>query len=327
MSKVAIITGVGGQDGSYLSEILLAKDYLVVGVNRRSSSRSDWRIKHLKDNPKFVLESGDVTDQGSIGRLVEKWQPDEFYNLAAMSFVKESWNTPFNSLMITGGGVTNCLEALRNTKKDTKFYQASSSEMFGKIQEQIQKETTPFYPRSPYGAAKLYGYWITRNYRESYDMFACNGILFNHESPRRGLEFVTRKITDGAARIKINGGGKLGLGNINSARDWGHARDYMNAAHLMLQQDKPDDFVISTGVAHSIKDLLDEAFGELDLDWRKYVYRDERYWRPAEVDVLLGDSSKARRILGWKPKYDFETLIKEMVQVDFERVKSETQSK
>lgn len=322
MDKTAIITGVGGQDGSYLSELLLEKDYLVVGVNRRVASRSDWRIKHLKANPNFILESGDVTDQGSIQRLVEKWQPDEFYNLAAMSFVKESWNTPFNSLMVTGGGVTNCLEALRNVKRDTKFYQASSSEMFGKVQEPRQKETTPFYPRSPYGAAKLYGYWITRNYRESYDMFTCNGILFNHESSRRGIEFVTRKITDGAARIKLGLQDKLGLGNIEAKRDWGHAIDYMAAAHLMMQHDEPDDFVISTGIAHSIKDLLDIAFGELDLDWRKHVYQDKRYWRPAEVDVLLGDSSKARRILGWKPEYDFETLIKEMVQADLERVKN-----
>jgi GDPmannose 4,6-dehydratase len=318
----AIITGVTGQDGSYLADILLEKGYIVIGMSRRRSGGGDWRIKHLEDNPNFILEFADVTDSGSLHRLVEKYGPDEFYNLAAQSFVGLSWKEPIHTGRVTALGVTNCLEALRNVKKDTKFYQASSSEMFGKVQETPQKESTPFYPRSPYGVAKLYGYWITRNYRESYDMFTCNGILFNHESPRRGLEFVTRKITDGAASIKLGLQDKLGLGNIEAKRDWGHAYDFMQAAHLMLQQDNPDDFVVATGKAHSIRDLLEVAFGAMDLDWRNHVYQDKRYWRPAEVDILLGDSSKARRELDWEPTYDFDTLIKEMVMEDYKRIRS-----
>jgi len=316
MSKTAIITGITGQDGSYLSEILLGKGYKVIGISRRRSGGGDGRIKHLESNPNFVLEFGDITDSGSLHRAIEKYQPDEFYNLAAQSFVKQSWNEPVNTANSTAIGVLNCLEVIRNVKIDTKFYQASSSEMFGKVLETPQKETTPFYPRSPYGVAKVFGYWITRNYRESYGMFATNGILFNHESPRRGMEFVTKKITRAAAQIYISGGGKLSLGNLDSIRDWGHAKDYMEAAHLMLQQNVADDFVISTGVGHTIKDLLDTSFNYLSLDWRNYVVQDPSFMRPAEVDLLLGDSSKAREVLGWKPKYNFKTLIEEMVAQD-----------
>jgi GDPmannose 4,6-dehydratase len=312
----AIITGITGQDGSYLSDILLEKGYKVVGLSRRRSGGGDGRIKHLQENPNFVLEFGDVTDSGSLHRVIEKYGPNEFYNLAAQSFVGLSWSEPVHTANATAIGVLNCLEAIRNVKKDTKFYQASSSEMFGKVVETPQSETTPFHPRSPYGVAKVFGYWITRNYRESYGMFATNGILFNHESPRRGTEFVTKKITKAAAQIYISTGGKLSLGNLDSVRDWGHARDYMEAAYLMLQQKEPDDFVISTGVGHTIKDLLDTAFGYLNLDWRKYVVQDPQFMRPAEVDLLLGDSTKAREKLGWKPKYNFKSLIEEMVDKD-----------
>jgi GDPmannose 4,6-dehydratase len=323
-NKVAIITGVNGQDGSYLADILLEKGYhRVVGVSRRRAVGGLDNIEHIKDS-RFYLEKGDITDSGSLIRIVDKWQPDEFYNLAAQSFVGLSWKEPYHTSMVTALGVTNCLEALRHVKPDTRFYQASSSEMFGKVRETPQNEDTFFHPRSPYGVAKVYGYWITRNYRESYGMFATNGILFNHESPRRGLEFVTRKITDAAARIKLEGGGKVGLGNLDPRRDWGHARDYMEAARLMLQQDSPDDFVIATGETHSIKDLLEEAFGCLDLDWRDHVYTDERYVRPAEVDLLLGDPTKAKNVLGWKPKYTFKTLIKEMVESDYARLAATT---
>jgi GDPmannose 4,6-dehydratase len=321
--KTAIITGVNGQDGSYLADILLEKGYCVVGVTRRRSSGGLDNIQHVLDHPSFHLERGDITDAGSLQRIVEKWRPDEFYNLAAQSFVGLSWKEPYHTSQVTGIGVLNCLEVLRQVKPDTRFYQASSSEMFGKVRETPQKETTPFHPRSPYGVAKVYGYWITRNYRESYNMFACNGVLFNHESERRGLEFVTRKITDAAARIKLAGGGTLGLGNLDSRRDWGHARDYMEAAHLMLQSDNPDDFVIATGVTHSIKDLLEEAFGYLGLDWRDHVYTDERFVRPAEVDLLLGDATKAREKLGWTPKYDFQSLVRVMVDADLDRVQKE----
>lgn len=320
MTKVAVITGVNGQDGSYLSEILLEKGYRVIGVSRRRSSGGNDNIAHLLGkNDRFVFERGDITDSGSLYDIVERWQPDEFYNLAAQSFVGLSWKEPYHTGQVTALGVLNCLEALRHVKPDTKFYQASSSEMFGKVCETPQTELTKFHPRSPYGVAKVYGYWITKNYRESHGMFATNGILFNHESPRRGLEFVTRKITDAVARIKKAGGGKLGLGNLDSKRDWGHARDYMEAAHLMLQQDEPDDFVIATGKANSIEDLLTAAFGYVDLDWRDYVFTDERFVRPAEVDILLGDSTKARTILGWEPKYNFKALINDMVAADIAR--------
>ena len=316
MNKVAVITGVTGQDGSYLSDILLDKGYTVVGFSRRRSVGGLDNIESALTSPRFYLEYGDITDSGSLHSVIDKWKPDEFYNLAAQSFVGLSWKEPYHTSAVTGLGVLNCLEAIRQVKPDTKFYQASSSEMFGKVQEMPQTEDTPFYPRSPYGVAKTYGYWITKNYRESYGMFACNGILFNHESPRRGLEFVTRKITNGAAKIKVDEGGKLGLGNLDSRRDWGHAKDYMEAAYLMLQQDEPDDFVIATGEAHSIRELLEVAFGRLDLSWEDYVYVDERFVRPAEVDILLGDATKAKNKLGWEPKYTFKTLIEEMVDSD-----------
>jgi len=320
--KTAVITGCNGQDGSYLSDILLEKGYRVVGITRRRSVGGLDNVQHLQGNEDFILERGDITDSGSLHEIIEKWQPDEFYNLAAQSFVGLSWKEPYHTGQVTALGVLNCLEALRHVKPDTKFYQASSSEMFGKVRETPQKESTPFHPRSPYGVAKVYGYWITTNYRESYGMFACNGILFNHESPRRGMEFVTHKITDAAACIKHNGGGRLGLGNLNSRRDWGHARDYMEAAWLMLQQDSPDDYVIATGKAHSIRDLLDAAFEAVNLNWEDYVYVDERFVRPAEVDLLLGDASKAREKLGWEPKYDFHKLVQEMVMSDLKKYSS-----
>lgn len=317
--KTAIITGITGQDGSYLAEILLAKGYRVVGMSRRRSGGGDERISSLKhDN--FILEHGDVLDSGSLYRLVERYGPDEFYNLAAQSFVAQSWKEPIHTAEVTALGVARCLEAIRDVKKDTRFYQASSSEMFGKVVETPQRETTPFHPRSPYGVAKVYGYWITRNYRESFNMFACNGILFNHESPRRGLEFVTRKITDAAARIKVAGGGRLALGSLTPKRDWGHARDYMEAAYLMLQQEKPDDFVVATGKTHSIEDFLQETFSYLDLDWHDYVYQDKEFVRPAEVELLVGDSSKAQKVLGWEPMYDFRALVREMVDADMRRM-------
>lgn len=321
MAKTAVITGITGQDGSYLADILLTKGYNVVGFSRRRSGGGDWRIKHLSSHPKFTLEQGDITDSGSIYRVIEKYGPDEFYNLAAQSFVGLSWKEPFHTGTVTAMGVTNCLEALHLIKPDCKFYQASSSEMFGKVKETPQNEETPFHPRSPYGVAKVYGYWITRNYRESYGMFAANGILFNHESPRRGIEFVTRKITDAAAKIAATGGGTVALGNLDPKRDWGHAKDYMEAAWLMLQKDSPDDYVISSDETHSIRELLDVAFGHLDLDWRNHVVQDPKFMRPAEVDLLLGDSTKARGELGWRPQYGFESLIVEMVEQDYFRHK------
>jgi len=318
-SKTAVITGITGQDGSYLAEILLKKGYQVIGMSRRRSGGGDWRIRHLYETSGFVLEQGDVTDSGSLHRIISKYQPDEFYNLAAQSFVGLSWKEPVHTGVVTALGVTNCLEALYLIKQDCRFYQASSSEMFGKVREMPQNEETHFYPRSPYGVAKVYGYWITRNYRESYGMHASNGVLFNHESPRRGLEFVTRKITDAAARIYFAGGGTVALGNLDSRRDWGHAKDYMEAAWLMLQQDEPGDFVIATGKAHSIRDLLTVSFGHLGLNWQDHVRQDEKYMRPAEVDILLGDANKARVELGWEPMYNFESLIKEMVDEDVTR--------
>lgn len=325
--KCAVITGITGQDGSYLAEILLEKGYKVVGVARRVSADREWRIKHLKDNPEFLVEPGDITDSGSISRIVRAHQPDEFYNLAAQSFVGASWKEPYHTGMVTGMGVTVCLEALRNEKQDCRFYQASSSEMFGKVRETPQTELTPFHPRSPYGVAKVYGYWITRNYRESYGMHATNGILFNHESPRRGLEFVTRKVTDAAVKIALgiptgytNKADELPLGNILAKRDWGHAKDFMRAAHLMLQQDAPDDYVIATGKLHSIQDLLEISFSRFGLDWRNHVTKDMRYWRPAEVDLLLGDSTKAREKLNWEPEFDFKALVNDMVDADFGRL-------
>lgn len=319
-NKTALITGVTGQDGSHLADFLLEKDYDVVGLSRRRAVGGDDNILHLRRNERFHLEYGDITDSGSLHRIVKKWHPDEFYNLAAQSFVGLSWKEPIHTIRVTGLGVLNCLEVLRESKPDAKFYQASSSEMFGKVQETPQCESTPFYPRSPYGIAKVMGCWSTVNYRESYGMFACNGILFNHEGPRRGLQFVTRKITDAVARIKLAGGvGKVGLGNLESRRDWGHAKDYMRAAWLMLQQDEPDDYVIATGQSHSIRDFLEAAFSYVGLNWENHVYVDERFFRPAEVDILLGDASYARQKLDWVPEYSFEQLVQEMVDADLER--------
>lgn len=326
----AIISGARGQDASYLAEILLEKNYRVVGINRRSSARdsANWRIAHLMSNPNYIVELGDITDSGSINRIVATYQPDEFYNLAAQSFVGASWNEPYHTLIVNAGGVVNCLEALRQVKPDTKFYQASTSELYGKVQETPQTETTPFYPRSPYGFAKLAGYWATVNYRESYGIHATNGILFNHESPRRGLEFVTRKITDAAAKIKLGiptgytkRADELPLGNIESKRDWGHSRDFMQAAWLMLQEEVPNDYVVATGKLHSIRDLLDKAFGHLGLDWRNHVTKDEKFWRPAEVDLLLGDPTKIKKLLGWEPSYNFHALVVDMVDSDLRRLR------
>src|SRR6187551_1980404 len=299
MAKRALITGITGQDGSYLAELLLEKGYEVFGVVRRLSAPNDWRIAHLRD--RVTLCSGDLLDQLSIIRLLDKHQPDEFYNLAAMSFVPASWDTPLLTGEFNSQGVTRVLDAIRTVNPKVRFYQASSSEMFGKVREIPQSEDTPFYPRSPYGVSKVFGHYITVNYRESYDLFAVSGILFNHESPRRGLEFVTRKVTDGVARIKLGLADHLALGNLDACRDWGFAGDYVRAMWLMLQQDTPDDYVVSMGVAHSVKDLVDEAFTHVGLDWHKFVRTDPRFLRPAEVDHLIGDSSAARQRLGWQP--------------------------
>lgn len=315
----AIITGVCGQDGSYLAEILLDKGYQVIGLNRRGSDRDPWRIKHLIGNPNFIIESADVTDAHRILSLVKEFLPTEFYHLAANSFVGDSWNLPTSTTLTNALGTINCLEAIKNGKPDCKFYNAASSEMFGAVLETPQKETTPFNPLSPYAATKVYGFDMTRIYRTSHKIFACNGILFNHESPRRSIEFVTRKISDGVARIKIAGGGELRLGNLDAKRDWGFSRDFMEAAHLMLQQATPDDYVIATGETHSIREFLEIAFSHVGLDWHKYVVQDERFMRPSDVNLLLGDSSKAREKLGWKPKYTFEQLVHEMVDADLRR--------
>jgi GDPmannose 4,6-dehydratase len=320
--KRAIITGITGQDGSYLAELLLDKGYEVHGVVRRSSTETFDRIGHLTG--RVQLHQADLLDQLSIIQVFRQVQPDEVYNLAAMSFVPTSWNQPVLTGEFTAIGVTRVLEAIRLLDpKHIRFYQASSSEMFGKVQETPQRETTSFYPRSPYGVAKVYGHWITVNYRESYGIFAASGILFNHESPRRGREFVTRKVTDGVARIKLGLQKELRLGNLEAKRDWGHARDYVQAMWLMLQQDKADDFVIATGETHSVKELVTTAFEHAGLDWQKYVVQDPSLIRPAEVDLLVGDSSKAQRILGWKPQTHFKQLIQEMVDADLVRVKKE----
>lgn len=318
--KTALITGVTGQDGSVLSDILLEKNYKVIGLSRRRSGEGDWRIKHLYGHPNFTLEYADITDSGSLHRVIEKYPVDYFFNLAAQSFVGLSWTEPYHTSLVTALGVTNCLEAIRNVNKSIRFYQASSSEMFGKVQEVPQRETTPFYPRSPYGVAKMYGYWITKNYRESYDIFASNGILFNHEGSRRGLEFVTRKITDGVARIVANGNkGSIGLGRLDVKRDWGDARDYMLAALMMLEHSKPDDFVIATGETHTIEEFLTEAFSLVGLKWQNHVVQDPAFIRPAEVDLLVGDASKARRELGWTPKISFKELVHSMIDADLKR--------
>src|SRR5918996_2644436 len=303
MAKRALITGITGQDGSYLAELLLEKGYEVFGVVRRLSAPNSWRIDHLRD--RISLCSGDLLDQLSIIRLLDQHKPDEFYNLAAMSFVPASWDTPLLTGEFNSQGVTRVLDAIRTVNPKVKFYQASSSEMFGKVREIPQTENTPFYPRSPYGVSKVFGHYITVNYRESYELFAVSGILFNHESPRRGLEFVTRKVTDGVARIKLGLTDTLKLGNLDAKRDWGFAGDYVRAMWQMLQQDQPDDYVIATGQSHSVRQLVETAFGHVGLDWHRYVRTDPKFMRPAEVDLLLADPSKARQELGWKPKVSF----------------------
>ncbi len=313
--KRALITGVNGMDGSHLADLLLEKGYEVYGMERRTSSPNRTNTSHLEGKITFV--NGDLTDQNSLVRCLKESNPDEVYNLGAMSFVGESWNTPEQTGDVNGLGVLRMLEAIREYGKEVRFYQASTSEMFGRMVENPAKESTPFYPRSPYGVAKLYGHWITKNYRESYDMFACSGILFNHESERRGIEFVTRKITDGIARIHLGLQDKIMLGNLDSYRDWGYAPDYCEAMWLMLQQDTPDDYVISTGETHSIREFLDAAFKHIGIDdWSNYVGQDPRFMRPAEVDVLRGDSTKAQTNLNWKPKTSFEDLVGKMVSND-----------
>ncbi len=315
--KRAFITGITGQDGSYLAEFLLEKGYEVIGLVRRTSTVNFERIGHIQD--KITLVQGDLLDQTSLTQVLSEHQPDEVYNLAAQSFVQTSWTQAVFTGEVTGLGVTRILDAIRTVDPSIRFYQASSSEMFGKVQEVPQKETTPFYPRSPYGVAKVYGHWITINYRESYDLHATSGILFNHESPRRGLEFVTRKVTDAAARIKLGLQDKVGLGNLEAKRDWGFAGDYVRAMWLMLQQDVPDDYVVSTGKTHSVKRLVEVAFNSVGLNWEDHVYQDPRFYRPAEVDLLVGDASKAKTKLGWEPEVSFEELIEIMVKADLER--------
>lgn len=319
MAKTALITGLTGQDGSYLAEFLLEQGYEVVGMVRRSSTVNFGRIEHIQDWVTMV--HGDLLDQTSLIDIMADYRPDEIYNLAAQSFVPVSWKQPVLTGEFTAIGVTRVLEAMRTTVPEARFYQASSSEMFGKVQEVPQSEKTPFYPRSPYGVAKVYGHWITVNYRESYDLFACSGILFNHESPRRGLEFVTRKVTYGAAQIKLGLAQELHLGNLESRRDWGYAGDYVKAMWLMLQQDRPDDYVVGTGETHSVRELCQVAFGRLDLDWEKYVVVDPQFIRPAEVDLLVSDPAKARQELGWEPQVSFEALIEMMVDSDLAHLK------
>jgi GDPmannose 4,6-dehydratase len=323
--KKALVTGITGQDGSYLAELLLEKGYKVYGLRRRSSDLHYGNVAHLKDDIEFIY--ADMIDIPSLVTAIEKSDPDEVYNLAAQSFVQTSWEQPILTGEVDGMGVANILEAIRTVKPDTRFYQASTSEMFGKVQEVPQKETTPFYPRSPYGVAKLYGHWITINYRESYDMYTCSGILFNHESPRRGMEFVTRKVTDAAVRIKLGLQKELRMGNLDSKRDWGFAGDYVYAMWLMLQQDKPDDYVIATGETRTIRELLSTAFESVGLDYEDYVVIDPRFVRPAEVELLLGDPSKAKEKLGWKAKVSFQELIQMMVEEDMRRVKAEQNQK
>jgi GDPmannose 4,6-dehydratase len=320
MSKRALITGITGQDGSYLAELLLDKGYEVFGLSRRLSSSNYWRIDHLLD--RITLIPGDLLDQLSIIRALEKSRPHELYNLAAMSFVPASWDQPMLTGEFNSQGVTRVLEAVRVVDKKIKIYQASSSEMFGKVREVPQTELTPFYPRSPYGVSKVFAHYITVNYRESYDLFAVSGILFNHESPRRGLEFVTRKVTDGVARIKLGLQKQLALGNLDAQRDWGFAGDYVRAMWLMLQQDTADDFVIATGVSHSVRDLVDVAFSHAGLDWQRHVVLDPAFLRPAEVDHLIGDPAKAAAALGWKPEVDFAQLVRMMVDADLGRLSS-----
>lgn len=318
--KRALITGITGQDGSYLADLLLEKGYRVFGMVRRSSTENFERIEHIRNRIRIV--QADLLDQLSLIELIEEVEPDEIYNLAAQSFVPTSWTQPTLTGEFTALGVTKLLEAIKLVNKKIRFYQASSSEMFGKVLETPQHEKTPFYPRSPYGVAKVYGHFITVNYRESYDMFAVSGILFNHESPRRGLEFVTRKISDGVARIKHGKAKELRLGNLDARRDWGYAGDYVEAMWRMLQQKKAGDFVIATGKAHTVRDFARIAFSHAGLDWRKYVKVDRRLYRPAEVNSLLGDAGKARRVLGWKPRVDFEGLVRMMVDADLKRIQN-----
>jgi GDPmannose 4,6-dehydratase len=319
MKKKALITGVTGQDGSYLAEFLLSKGYEVHGMVRRSSTETFERIAHIKD--KIQLRQADLLDELSLMKIMQDVKPDEIYNLAAMSFVPTSWSQPILTGEFTAIGVVRVLEAMRRACPKSKFYQASSSEMFGKVREVPQNELTPFYPRSPYGVSKAFGHYITVNYRESYDLFAVSGILFNHESPRRGIEFVTRKVSDGVAKIKLGLGKKLKMGNLDSERDWGFAGDYVQAMWLMLQQQAPDDYVVATGISHSVRDLVRVAFDHVGLDWKKYVVIDPAFIRPAEVEHLLGDPSKAARVLKWKPKVDFEHLVRMMVDADLKRLK------
>jgi GDPmannose 4,6-dehydratase len=322
MSKKALITGITGQDGSYLTELLLGKGYEVYGIIRRASTFNTERIDHIYQDPhesrrRMHLVYGDLNDASSLNKILRDVQPDEIYNLGAQSHVRVSFDIPEYTAEVSGLGTLRLLEAIRETGlHKTKFYQASSSELFGKAQEIPQRESTPFYPRSPYAAAKLYAYWVTVNYRESYQLFACNGILFNHESPRRGETFVTRKITRAAAAIKLGLQDKLYLGNLEAKRDWGFAGDFVTAMWLMLQQDEPHDYVIATGETHSVREFLEEAFGYLDLDWKRYVEIDPRYFRPAEVDLLIGDASSARKKLGWEPKVTFKQLVRMMIDAD-----------
>ncbi|WP_157151262.1 GDP-mannose 4,6-dehydratase [Brachyspira sp. SAP_772] len=323
--KKALITGITGQDGSYLAELLLEKGYEVHGIIRRSSSFNTERIDHLYKDPhindvKMFLHYGDLSDSSNLSRLLEKIQPNEIYNLAAQSHVRVSFDMPEYTADVVGLGTIRILDAIKDTEIKTKFYQASTSELYGKVVETPQTEKTPFYPRSPYACAKLYSYWITVNYRESYDMYACNGILFNHESPRRGETFVTKKITHAVAKILKKEQDKLYLGNLDAKRDWGYAKDYVEAMWLMLQQEKADDYVIATGETHSVREFLDEAFGLVGLDWKKYVEIDPRYYRPSEVDLLLGDPTKAKEKLGWTPKTAFKELVKIMLEYDLNNI-------
>ena len=319
MVKKALITGVTGQDGSYLAEFLLEQGYEVIGMVRRTSLLNYQRIKHIQD--RITLVSGDLLDQASVIDILREHRPQEVYNLAAQSFVPTSWKQPVLTGEFTALGVTRVLEAIRFVDASIKFYQASSSEMFGKVQEVPQSEKTPFYPRSPYGVAKVYGHWITVNYRESYDMFAVSGILFNHESPRRGLEFSTRKVSHGVAMIKLGMAKELRMGNLDPERDWGYAGDYVRAMWMMLQEEKPDTFVVATGTTHSVRKLCDVAFAHVDLDYRDYVVQDPAFMRPAEVDQLIGDASKAKTVMGWEPAVSFEELVRMMVDADLEMLR------
>jgi len=317
----ALVTGVTGQDGSYLAEFLLGQGYEVVGMVRRTSTINFDRIRHIQDRIEIV--QGDLLDQVSLINLLQQYRPDEVYNLAAQSFVPTSFMQPVLTGEFTALGVTRMLDAIRIVDRHTHFYQASSSEMFGKVRETPQRETTPFYPRSPYGVAKVYGHWITVNYRESYELFACSGILFNHESPRRGLEFVTHKISNAAARIKLGLQDELLLGNLDAQRDWGYAPDYVRAMWLMLQQDHPDDYVVATGETHSVREFCQAAFACVDLDWEQYVKVDPKFYRPAEVDLLVGDAGKAHRVLGWQPSVTFNDLVRIMVEADLARLRQQ----